>query len=176
MNDDAMKPKVSTSIVKSFDPSGVIQAGAHVVNDKFHNLVVSTLPAHPRDDAKQSQRTAVPEQKKNKKQKEEKAARLPQSELRDQIFRCYDKYSYWSLKAFKQALNQPEAWLRENLEDLAMLHKSGRFANYWELKPEYKRVNVQVIEGAPPSPEANDSDFDGDDDNIEMEDVKPEGV
>lgn len=43
MADDAMKPKVSTSIVKSFDPSGVIQAGAHVANDKFSNLVVSVL-------------------------------------------------------------------------------------------------------------------------------------
>ncbi|KAJ2991470.1 hypothetical protein NUW58_g2497 [Xylaria curta] len=157
MNDDAMKPKVATSIVKSFDPSGVIQAGAHVANDKFSNLV----------------RTA-PEQKKSKKQKEEKAARLPQSELRDRIFQCYDKYAYWSLKAFKQALLQPEAWLRENLEELAVLHKSGRFANYWELKPEYKRLNVQSVEGAPPSPEPNDSDFDGDDDNIEMEDVRPE--
>ncbi|GAW10981.1 hypothetical protein ANO14919_003190 [Xylariales sp. No.14919] len=154
MNDDAMKPKVAASIVKSFDPSGVIQAGAHVANDKFSNLV----------------RTA-PEQKKNKKQKEEKAARLPQSELRDRIFQCYDQYAYWSLKAFKQTLNQPEAWLRENLEELAVLHKSGRFANYWELKPEYKRLNVQSVEGAPPSPEPNDSDFDGDDDNIEMEDV-----
>ncbi|KAI0187310.1 putative transcription initiation factor IIF subunit beta [Xylaria flabelliformis] len=158
MNDDAMKPKVSTSIVKSFDPSGVIQAGAHVAHEKFSNLV----------------RTA-PAQKSNKKQKEEKAARLPQSELRDRIFQLYDKYAYWSLKAFKQALNQPEAWLRENLEELAVLHKSGRFANYWELKPEYKRLNVQSVEGAPPSPEPNDSDFDGDDDNIEMEDVKPEG-
>ncbi|KAI1752542.1 transcription initiation factor IIF, beta subunit-domain-containing protein [Xylaria castorea] len=157
MNDDAMKPKVSTSIVKSFDPSGVIQAGAHVAHERFSNLV----------------RTA-PEQKKSKKQKEEKAARLPQSELRDRIFQCYDKYAYWSLKAFKQALLQPEAWLRENLEELAVLHKSGRFANYWELKPEYKRLNMQSVEGAPPSPEPNDSDFDGDDDNIEMEDVKPE--
>ncbi|KAI0459735.1 transcription initiation factor IIF, beta subunit-domain-containing protein [Xylaria acuta] len=157
MTDDAMKPKVSTSIVKSFDPSGVIQAGAHVAHERFSNLV----------------RTA-PEQKKSKKQKEEKAARLPQSELRDRIFQCYDKYAYWSLKAFKQALLQPEAWLRENLEELAVLHKSGRFANYWELKPEYKRLNMQSVEGAPPSPEPNDSDFDGDDDNIEMEDVKPE--
>jgi transcription initiation factor TFIIF subunit beta len=72
-------------------------------------------------------------------------------------------------------LYQPEAWLRENLEELAVLHKSGRFANYWELKPEYKRLNMPSVEGAPPSPEPNDSDFDGDDDNIEMEDVvKPE--
>ncbi|KAI8630528.1 hypothetical protein F5Y19DRAFT_483855 [Xylariaceae sp. FL1651] len=156
MNNDAMKPKVATSIVKSFDPSGVIQAGAHVSNDKFSNLV----------------RTA-PEQKKSKKQKEEKAARLPQSDLRDRIFQCYDKFAYWSLKAFKQTLNQPEAWLRENLEELAVLHKSGRFANHWELKPEYKRTSAQSIEGAPPSPEPNDSDFDGDDDNIEMEDVVP---
>ncbi|RYC54307.1 hypothetical protein CHU98_g11900, partial [Xylaria longipes] len=124
MTDDAMKPKVSTSIVKSFDPSGVIQAGAHVAHEKFSNLV-----------------------KKSKKQKEEKAARLPQSELRDRIFQCYDKYAYWSLKAFKQALLQPEAWLQ------------------------YKRLNMQSVEGAPPSPEPNDSDFDGDDDNIEMEDL-----
>ncbi|KAI1434705.1 transcription initiation factor IIF, beta subunit-domain-containing protein [Xylaria sp. CBS 124048] len=159
MSDDAMKPKVSTSIVKSFDPSGVIQAGAHVSNDRFSNLV----------------RTAPEQVKKNKKQKEEKSARLPQSELRDRIFECYDRYAYWSLKAFKQTLNQPEAWLRENLEELAVLHKAGRFANYWELKPEYKRLNVQSVEGAPPSPEANDSDFDGDDDNIEMEDVKMDG-
>ncbi|KAI1819987.1 transcription initiation factor IIF, beta subunit-domain-containing protein [Xylaria intraflava] len=155
MSDDAMKPKVATSIVKSFDPSGVIQAGAHVSNDRFSNLV----------------RTAPENIKKNKKQKEEKSARMPQSELRDRIFECYDRYAYWSLKAFKQTLNQPEAWLRENLEELAMLHKTGRFANYWELKPEYKRLNVQSVEGAPPSPEPNDSDFDGDDDNIEMEDV-----
>ncbi|KAI0394751.1 transcription initiation factor IIF, beta subunit-domain-containing protein [Xylariaceae sp. FL0594] len=154
MNDDAMKPKVSTSIINSFDPSGIIQAGAHVQNDKFSNLV-----------------RTVPDPKKTKKQKEEKAARLPQSELRDRIFNCYEQFAYWSLKAFKQTLNQPEAWLRENLEELAVLHKSGRFANHWELKPEYKRVSVQSVEGAPPSPEPNESDFDGDDDNIEMEDV-----
>ncbi|KAI1816494.1 hypothetical protein GGS20DRAFT_537845 [Poronia punctata] len=154
MNDDAMKPKVATSIINSFDPSGVIQAGAHVPNDRFSNLV-----------------RTVPDPKKAKKQKEEKAARLPQSELRDRIFNCYEKFAYWSLKAFRQTLNQPEAWLRENLEELCVLHKSGRFANHWELKPEYKRVTVQSVEGAPPSPEANDSDDDVDDDNIEMEDV-----
>ncbi|KAI1360591.1 transcription initiation factor IIF, beta subunit-domain-containing protein [Xylaria arbuscula] len=154
MNDDAMKPRAAASIVSSFDPEGVIQAGAHVANERFSNLV----------------RTAPEPVKKGKKQKEEKAARLPQSELRDRIFQCYEKFAYWSLKAFKQTLNQPEAWLRENLEEVAVLHKSGRFANYWELKPEYKRLNVQSVEGAP---EAIDSD-DGDDDNIEMEDVTME--
>lgn len=40
MNDDAMKPTVSTSIVKSFDPRGVIHAGAHM-RDNFSDFVVS---------------------------------------------------------------------------------------------------------------------------------------
>ncbi|KAI1324036.1 transcription initiation factor IIF, beta subunit-domain-containing protein [Xylariaceae sp. FL0255] len=155
MTSDMMKPKVTTTIVKSFDPNGVIQAGAHVSNDKFSNLV----------------RTA-PEPKKAKKQKEEKAARLPQSELRDRLFNCFEQFTYWPLKAFKQTLNQPEAWLRENLEELAVLHKSGRFANHWELKPEYKRASAQSLEDAPPIQDAADSD-DDDDDNIKMEDVLP---
>ncbi|KAI0020592.1 transcription initiation factor IIF, beta subunit-domain-containing protein [Xylariomycetidae sp. FL0641] len=156
MNDDAMKPKATTTIVSGRDPIKVIQAGAHVSDNQFSNLV----------------KTAAPEQKKAKKQKEEKAARMSQSELRDRIFECYDRFNYWSLKAFKQTLHQPEAWLRENLEELAVLHKSGRFANHWELKPEYKRNNAQSVEGAPPSPTgADESDFDADDDNVEMEDV-----
>ncbi|KAI0478830.1 transcription initiation factor IIF, beta subunit-domain-containing protein [Xylariaceae sp. FL0804] len=155
-NEEASKPKKTTTMAQSLDPSGVIQAGAHVSNDRFSNMV----------------RTA-PEPKKAKKQKEEKAARLPQSELRDKIFQCYERFAFWSLKAFKQTLNQPEAWLRENLEELAVLHKSGRFSNHWELKAEYKNVDshAQSVEGAPPSPGPEDSDFDADDDNVEMEDV-----
>lgn len=113
--------------------------------------------------------------KKGPKKKEEKAARLGQSELRDRIFRCFDQFNYWSMKAFKQTLNQPEAWLRENLEGLAVLHKTGRFANHWELKPEYKRANLQSVDGAAPDqgPDGEESDFDPDDENVEMEDVLP---
>lgn len=78
------------------------------------------------------------------------------------------------MKAFKQTLNQPEAWLRENLEELAVLHKTGRFANHWELKPEYRRGNLQVDAAAPDlGPEGDESESDGDDDNVEMEDVMP---
>ena len=47
MNDDAMKPRAAASIVSSFDPEGVIQAGAHVANDRFSNLVVSISWKHP---------------------------------------------------------------------------------------------------------------------------------
>ncbi len=124
------------------------------------------------------QRPIADPKKAAKKKQDDRAARLSQSELRDRIFQCYDKFSYWSMKAFKQTLNQPEAWLRENLEELAVLHKTGRFANHWELKPEYKRANLQGVEGAAPDlgpevPEGDESDFDADDDNVEMEDVMP---
>ena len=98
---------------------------------------------------------------------------MTQSELRDKIFQCYDKFTYWSMKAFKQTLNQPEAWLRENLDELAVLHKTGRFANHWELKPEYKRASLQGVESAAPDqgPEGEESESDADDENVEMEDV-----
>ncbi|KAI1269261.1 transcription initiation factor IIF, beta subunit-domain-containing protein [Xylariaceae sp. FL1019] len=152
MSTDSMKPKAATNLVKTFDPSGVIQAGAHVENAKFSNLV----------------RTA-PEQKNGvKKQPVEKAARLDQTELRDRMFECFEKHTYWQLKAFKQQLNQPEAWLREQLDVLAVLHKTGPFANHWELKAEYKRASVQPAEDAAATPEGVDSDGDED-----MEDVLP---
>lgn len=75
------------------------------------------------------------------------------------------------MKAFKQSLNQPEAWLRDNLEEVAVLHKTGRFANHWELNNDHKGA-LNILEGggvAPDTaPEADDSDSDA-----EMEDVLP---
>ncbi|KAH9908726.1 transcription initiation factor IIF, beta subunit-domain-containing protein [Xylariomycetidae sp. FL2044] len=155
-NDDALKSKVTTTITAGRGPTGVIQAGAHVSNDKFSNFI-----------------RTVPEPKKAKKQKEEKAARMPQQELRDKLFQCFERFSYWSMKAFKQTLVQPEAWLRENLDELAFLHKTGPFANHWELKREYKNPGIQSVDSAAPNvaPEGDDSGSDADDDNVEMEDV-----
>lgn len=160
---DAMKPKAQTSMMSSARaiPNGIIQAGTTAGNDKMRNFV----------------RTAVVDQKaaKTKKQKEERAARLDQHVLRDRIFACFAKYNYWSMKAFKLELVQPETWLRENLEEVAVLHKSGPFANHWELKPDYKRMGAMAEAGAA-APDAgmdDESEFDGDDDEIQMEDVIP---
>ncbi|KAF3067470.1 Transcription initiation factor IIF subunit beta [Daldinia childiae] len=154
-NNDAMKPKATTTLTSTARPTGLIQAGAHVSNDKFSNFV----------------RTGPDAKKGAKKQKEEKAARLPKSELRDRIFRCFEQFNYWSMKAFKQALNQPEAWLRENLEEVAILHKTGRFSNHWELNSDHKGgLNVLEANGAAPdtAPEEDESESDA-----EMEDVLP---
>lgn len=107
---------------------------------------------------------------------------MEQSALLDAIFNLYTtrNYNYWSMKALKHELKQPEAWLRENMEQVAVLHKTGRFANFWELKPEYKPAkNVaggdaggdQIADfGDEPGAEASGED-DDDDDNVEMVDV-----
>jgi transcription initiation factor TFIIF subunit beta len=109
------------------------------------------------------------------KAQKERAARMEEHVLRDAIFACFARFRYWSMKSFKQELKQPEAWLREVLEKVAVLHKSGRFANHWEVHPEYRRENLQEQDSLAPDTgveEADESESDGDDDeNIKMEDV-----
>ncbi|KAI9651927.1 MAG: hypothetical protein M1829_002104 [Trizodia sp. TS-e1964] len=65
-----------------------------------------------------------------------KAARIPQNELLDLIFACFKRYNYWSLKALKLELNQPEAYLKSTLDKVAQLVRSGTYAMTWMLKPE----------------------------------------
>ncbi|KAI1841705.1 hypothetical protein JX265_006254 [Neoarthrinium moseri] len=152
---DALKPKATTSVLAGTrNPVGVIHAGTAVGNQKMSGFV----------------RTVDPKAK-TKKQKDERAARMERHVLRDAIFALFDEFRYWPMGGMKERLKQPEAWLRENLEDIANMHKSGAFSNHWELKPEYRRS--AGAEAAPDAAEgADDDDMDIDDDeNIQMEDV-----
>lgn len=63
---------------------------------------------------------------------------MPQNELLDLIFDCFRAYKYWPFKTLKAKLRQPEAYLKQTLEMVAHLVKSGDFAMTWELKPEAK--------------------------------------
>lgn len=57
-----------------------------------------------------------------------------------------------------------------------MLHKSGRFANLWSLKPEYLESNgtgsAEVAPDANPD-DASEADAGEDEESIKMEDVLP---
>lgn len=87
------------------------------------------------------------------------------------------------MMAFKQTLHQPENYLRQVLEKVAHLVKSGRFANHWQLNPEFQEKNydVNVKDEAAPAADYIDSqdieDGEGnaeeDEDNVKMEDVLP---
>lgn len=112
-----------------------------------------------------------------------KAARIPENELMDLIFDCFKRYAYWPIKALKQQLDQPEIYLRQVLEQVADLVKSGFFANHWQLKPMYQERNYDVNvkdEAAPVADyvegqeaEEGGGNIDEDDENIKMEDVLP---
>lgn len=102
-----------------------------------------------------------------------KAARMPENELLDRIFKCFEKYNYWSIKALRAELHQPEAYLRETLEKIAVLAKSGRFSSHWSLKPENRPGNYDnALEGAPDDQDSDTGmDDDDDDEDVKFEDV-----
>ncbi|KZF23855.1 hypothetical protein L228DRAFT_246706 [Xylona heveae TC161] len=119
---------------------------------------------------------------------EQKAARIPQNELLDLIYRCFQRYNYWSIRSLRAELNQPEAYLKQTLEKVAMLVRQGPFAMTWTLKPEAKESTYANAESytnvkneiAPDAGFEGGSDMDegdvgdeDDDENIKMEDVLP---
>lgn len=83
------------------------------------------------------------------------------------------------MKALRAELQQPEAYLRETLEKVAVLAKSGRFATQWSLKPENKLSEYVEGETVAPAGEIEDEDEDtnmDDEDDDEDEDMKFEDV
>lgn len=106
------------------------------------------------------------------KKMENKATRWPENQLLDAIAKCFSNHKYWSIKAFRNVIPQPEAYLRETLEKIAVLHRSGAFANHWSLKPEYQGMLSQTSQ---PTEDAaaptTDLVSDEEDEDIKMEDV-----
>ncbi|KAJ6257666.1 Transcription initiation factor [Drechslerella dactyloides] len=108
-----------------------------------------------------------------KKTQENKATRMPRNELLDALFVCFSEYEFWTLKGLRERLNQPEAYLKETLESIASLLKTGPFALKWQLKPEYKSRDIEAIKKEVREDLGTDAgeDFDEDDDE-ELEDMK----
>jgi transcription initiation factor TFIIF subunit beta len=107
---------------------------------------------------------------------------MPQNELLDLIFQCFREFRYWPFKTLKSRLAQPEAYLKQTLEMVAHLVKSGDFAMTWELKPEASNnqyANATSYDGAKEElpPGADDPYDDGSDDDASgMDDIKYENV
>ncbi|CEP61767.1 transcription factor IIF subunit TFG2 LALA0_S04e00188g [Lachancea lanzarotensis] len=69
-----------------------------------------------------------------------RAIRMPKKELLDFLFKLFDEYDYWSLKGLKERTKQPEVYLKECLDQVAILVKKGPYALKYTLKNEYKRL------------------------------------
>jgi transcription initiation factor TFIIF subunit beta len=94
-----------------------------------------------------------------------KAARISKDLLLDMLHKCFDKYMYWPMKALKKETQQPEAYLKDCLEEIADLVRTGTFASNWMRKAMFDTPNSVAQNAIAPALE----DEDGDEE--EMEDV-----
>lgn len=102
-----------------------------------------------------------------------RAIRMPQKDLFDILFKLFDQFDYWSLKGLKERTKQPEVYLKETLEQIAVLIKKGPYALKYALKKEYKELKDQE-RSARLGDLARDDEDDEEEDNeedVEMEDV-----
>lgn len=76
---------------------------------------------------------------------------MPENELLDLIVKGFSRYPFWSLKALKHEFKQPEAYLKETVEKVAVLVRQGPHAMTWQLKENLRqeRYSNQAQEEAP---------------------------
>ena len=178
---DAIGPKKTTKFLGASEvDEGLILPGTMGAMKTFNTFIVSLLKSNYsgcHSDILQKTKGGP-----GSRSQTNKAARIPQNELFDKLFACFRRYNYWSMKALRAELQQPEAYLRETLEKVAVLAKSGRFATQWSLKPENKFSGYVESETVAPAGAAEEDDEDtnmdddDDDDDDDDEDMKFEDI
>ena len=142
---EAMRPKGETQFLSAAS-SNLLAPGTLGATRNFSNFIVvlsnsiDTFPTNARQKTSGTQRG---------KPQEFKTARIPQNELMDLIFSCFRRYKYWPIKALKAELKQPEVYLKETLERVAVLVKQGTYAMTWQLMPSYGQLSNVKDEVAP---------------------------
>ncbi|KAJ7592678.1 transcription initiation factor IIF, beta subunit-domain-containing protein [Mycena floridula] len=109
----------------------------------------------------------------------ERMARMPRNQLLDLIFQLFRERSRWSLKPLRERTQQPEAYLKEVLSEVAHLYRSGEFNGLWELKENFKEEGMKAenVPGPSFAEYTNDvkmetmDDDDDDDEDDDMEEV-----
>ncbi|CAG8613820.1 9264_t:CDS:2 [Dentiscutata heterogama] len=131
----AAKPERTIRFLEENENRGAyVPPGAQsIVGDKFSSLVP----------------------KKPKVTMEQKTTRIPKNELIDSLFGAFEKYAYWTFKGLKDYVKQPESYLKEVLNEIAILDKKGHYNNCYHLKPEYSQnISAETVSVAPQGVEA----------------------
>jgi len=71
-------------------------------------------------------------------------ARIPRNQLLDQLFSLFRQQPRWGIRPLREKTQQPEAYLKEVLSEVALLHKSGEYNGLWELQEAYRDSNVRI--------------------------------
>lgn len=115
--------------------SGIGMAG---VKGRVSSFVVRPPPSCPTHS--QSSQKAKPSASQNA---DLRAARIPQNELIDLLFTHFERSPYWTLKALKEHVRQPETYLKETLLQIAQLLKRGPYVGMWTLLDTFKSGGVK---------------------------------
>jgi transcription initiation factor TFIIF subunit beta len=111
-----------------------------------------------------------------------RAARLERDVLMNLLFKLFNEYEYWTMKGLREKTNQPEAFLKECIESIAVMERKGPYALKWRLKDEYRKsidVEKKVKRGTIEEDEEAERSGDGerdDEDDEEMDDVEMEDI
>lgn len=91
----------------------------------------------------------------------------------DLIFDCFKEFKFWTLASLKARVRQPESFLKETLEKIAILMRAGTMTGKYQLKPEYTDAGTfdNVKAEAAPDMDSSALGMTEDDDDEEMEDV-----
>ncbi|TFK31732.1 transcription initiation factor IIF, beta subunit [Crucibulum laeve] len=110
----------------------------------------------------------------------ERMARMPRNQLLDELFSSFRELPRWSIKILREKTQQPEAYLKEVLSEIAFLNRSGEYNGLWELKDIFKDPGMKgehvpqtmAPGGSDVKMEGSDEDEDDDDDeDDDMEEV-----
>lgn len=72
----------------------------------------------------------------------ERMARMPRNQLLDALFALFRDTPRWGIKPLREKTQQPEAYLKEVLSEIAYLHRSGEYNGLWEVKDTFKEEGV----------------------------------
>ncbi|KAF8339921.1 transcription initiation factor IIF, beta subunit-domain-containing protein [Cantharellus anzutake] len=162
----ANKPRKSIVMLEDRQDAGgsnlkMVQSGAIQTNAGFNLAKKSSRPTE--------------------KPQFERAARISRNELLDQLFTLFtDEEPYWSMKDLRRRTNQPEAYLKEILNEIADLQRGGPHNTKYSLKPGFNlaahRTNAPAMEPDMSAPGVKDEEMEGaDDDEDEDEDMEEIG-
>ncbi|OBZ66169.1 Cytochrome c [Grifola frondosa] len=114
----------------------------------------------------------------------ERMARMPRDQLLDELFRAFQEREHWSIKVLRERTQQPEAYLKEVLSEIAFLHRSGEHNGTWELMANFKGEGIKAENVPGPSAttqygvapgevkaEAEEEDEEKDEDEDDMEEI-----
>ncbi|KAG6331131.1 hypothetical protein ID866_7958 [Astraeus odoratus] len=106
----------------------------------------------------------------------ERMARMPRNQLLDMLFQLFREQPRWSIKPLRERTQQPEVYLKEILNEIAHLHRSGEHNGMWELSEIFVRDGVKAENVPASSSQASGGDtimedYDDEDDDEDMEEV-----